>query len=144
MTIGRPHSRTVSPGHLLVASKPILPPSPETGEAKLIQKKPFTVAGLAAYLNTSRRVLIDYQEKPKFGEIIDRAKAKIQAYTEERLFDRDGCNGAKFSLINNFKQDDYKDERSIDHKSNGNELESLTSTERYKKIAQLTQALNES
>src|SRR5690606_11037536 len=34
MTMGVPHSRTVSPGHLLVASKPIFPPSPDTGEAK--------------------------------------------------------------------------------------------------------------
>ena len=34
ISIGRPHSRLVSPGHLFVASKPTLPPSPETGEAK--------------------------------------------------------------------------------------------------------------
>ena len=34
LLIGRPHSRLVSPGHLLVASSPILPPRPETGEAK--------------------------------------------------------------------------------------------------------------
>ena len=34
MTIGRPQRRPVSPGHLLVASMPILEPSPETGLAK--------------------------------------------------------------------------------------------------------------
>jgi len=34
MTIGRPHSRSVSPGHLLVASSPIFEPSPATGDAK--------------------------------------------------------------------------------------------------------------
>ena len=34
ITIGVPHSRWVSPVHLLVASKPILPPSPDTGLAK--------------------------------------------------------------------------------------------------------------
>lgn len=34
ITMGRPHSRCVSPGHLLVASSPILLPSPLTGEAK--------------------------------------------------------------------------------------------------------------
>jgi len=34
IAIGRPHSRTVSPGHLFVASMPILLPSPATGEAK--------------------------------------------------------------------------------------------------------------
>src|SRR5690554_3865359 len=34
MTMGVPHSRSVSPGHLSVASSPILEPSPATGEAK--------------------------------------------------------------------------------------------------------------
>lgn len=34
MTMGVPHSRLVSPGHLLVASMPILLPSPLMGEAK--------------------------------------------------------------------------------------------------------------
>jgi hypothetical protein len=34
MAIGRPHSRLVSPGHLLVASIPILLPKPLTGDAK--------------------------------------------------------------------------------------------------------------
>ena len=27
----------------------------------------------------------------------------VEAYTEERLFDRDGSNGAQFSLRNNFR-----------------------------------------
>ena len=34
IVIVRPHSRFVSPGHLLVASMPILLPKPLTGEAK--------------------------------------------------------------------------------------------------------------
>jgi len=34
IAIGLPHSRLVSPGHLLVASMPILLPRPLTGEAK--------------------------------------------------------------------------------------------------------------
>ncbi len=34
MTIGVPHSRLVSPGHLWVASMPILLPRPDTGLAK--------------------------------------------------------------------------------------------------------------
>jgi hypothetical protein len=36
-------------------------------------------------------------------DTITRAKARVEEYTEQRLFDRDGVNGAKFSLINNFK-----------------------------------------
>lgn len=31
------------------------------------------------------------------------AKSRIEMYVEERLFDKDGANGAKFSLQNNFK-----------------------------------------
>ena len=34
IAIGLPHARSVSPGHLLVASIPILLPTPATGEAK--------------------------------------------------------------------------------------------------------------
>lgn len=34
---------------------------------------------------------------------ITRAKSMVEAYTEERLFDRDGSNGAQFSLRNNFR-----------------------------------------
>ena len=34
IAIGRPHARVVSPGHLLVASMPILLPRPATGDAK--------------------------------------------------------------------------------------------------------------
>ena len=32
-----------------------------------------------------------------------RAKAVVEQYAEERLFDKDGANGAKFSLANNFE-----------------------------------------
>ena len=34
--------------------------------------------------------------------IRDSAKAQCEAYAEERLFDRDGTNGAQFSLRCNF------------------------------------------
>ena len=36
-------------------------------------------------------------------DTITRAKARVEAYAEERLFDRDGSNGAQFSLRNNFR-----------------------------------------
>lgn len=34
---------------------------------------------------------------------ITRAKSRVEEYAESRLFDRDGSNGAQFSLRNNFK-----------------------------------------
>ena len=36
-------------------------------------------------------------------DTITRAKTRIEQYAEERLFDKDGANGAKFSLANNFE-----------------------------------------
>lgn len=66
--------------------------------------KPPTITGLALALGfTTRKSLMDYQGKPQFEEIIQRAKSRIEQYTEERLFDRDGSAGARFSLQNNFK-----------------------------------------
>ena len=46
---------------------------------------------------------MNYQGKKEFCEVITRAKSRIEAYVEERLFDKDGANGAKFSLQNNFR-----------------------------------------
>ena len=66
--------------------------------------KPPTVTGLALALGfNTRQALIQYQAKPEFVNTIERAKTKIEEYAERRLFDRDGCNGAKFSLANNFR-----------------------------------------
>jgi hypothetical protein len=93
--------------------------SVETGENEQIQFKPYTVAGLASYLKTSRQTLINYESKEEFFDTIMEAKERIQAYQEERLFDRDGVNGAKFSLINNYKTDNYQDAKAIDHTTKG-------------------------
>ena len=66
--------------------------------------KPPTVTGLALALGfLSRQALLEYQGKKEFHDTITRAKLVIEEYTERRLFDRDGSNGAKFSLMNNFK-----------------------------------------
>ena len=65
---------------------------------------PPTVTGLAYFLGfKSRQALLNYQGRKTFHDTITRAKMRIETYTEERLFDQGGVNGAKFSLINNFK-----------------------------------------
>ena len=67
-------------------------------------RKPLTVTGLALALGfNSRQALLNYQAKPEFNDTIARAKARVEQYAEERLFDKDGANGAKFSLANNFE-----------------------------------------
>lgn len=74
------------------------------GHPIICGKKPPTITGLALALGfTSRQALLNYQAKAEFIDTITRAKSRVEAYTEERLFDKDGVQGAKFSLTNNFK-----------------------------------------
>ncbi len=74
------------------------------GYPVIIDARPLTITGLALALGfNSRQALLNYQAKDEFHDTILRAKAKVECYAEERLFDKDGANGAKFSLANNFE-----------------------------------------
>lgn len=69
------------------------------GNMVIIGCKAPTIAGLALALGfNSRQSLLNYQAKPLFMDVILRAKARLQEYWEESLFDRDKTNGAKFAL----------------------------------------------
>ena len=75
--------------------------------------KPLTITGLALALGfNSRQALLNYQGREEFNDTITRAKAIVEAYAESRLFDKDGANGAKFSLANNFEG--WKEKREIE------------------------------
>lgn len=75
--------------------------------------KPLTITGLALALGfNSRQALLNYQGKKEFNDTITRAKARVEQYAEERLFDKAGANGAKFSLSNNFEG--WKERKEID------------------------------
>ena len=79
----------------------------------LFGKRPLTITGLALALGfTSRQALLNYEAKEEFVDTITRAKAKVEQYAEERLYDKDGANGAKFSLANNFKG--WREKREIE------------------------------
>lgn len=83
------------------------------GEPVMFGRKPLTITGLALALGfNSRQALLNYQAKDEFYDTIMRAKARIEQYAEERLFDKDGANGAKFSLSNNFEG--WKEKQQID------------------------------
>lgn len=83
----------------------------------VINEKPLTITGLAIALGfNSRQTLLNYQGKEEFMDTITRAKAKVEQYAEERLFDKDGANGAKFSLANNFEG--WKEKQQIDAEVN--------------------------
>lgn len=74
------------------------------GQPFIIHQRPPTVTGLALALGfTSRQALLNYQAKKEFVDTVTRAKSHIEAYAEERLFDRDGQRGAEFSLRYNFR-----------------------------------------
>ena len=74
------------------------------GSPVIFGQRPLTITGLALALGfNSRQALLNYQDREEFNDTVTRAKAKIEQYAEERLFDKDGANGAKFSLTNNFK-----------------------------------------
>ena len=67
-------------------------------------RRPYTITGLALALGfNSRQALLNYQAKDEYHDTILRAKARVERYAEERLYDNNGANGAKFSLANNFK-----------------------------------------
>ena len=75
------------------------------GEVVMVGNRPPTMTGLALALGfADRSSLLDYQGKPQFEAVIRRARSRIEQYTEERLFDREGSAGARFSLQNNFKR----------------------------------------
>jgi hypothetical protein len=69
-----------------------------------VEPKPPTITGLALALGfNSRQALLNYQGREAFNDTVTRAKARVEEYAESRLFDKDGANGAKFSLANNFR-----------------------------------------
>ncbi|MGN0493750.1 MAG: terminase small subunit [Acutalibacteraceae bacterium] len=73
------------------------------GRPIIVRMRPYTTAGLALALGfKSRKGLYNYKAKQPFMEILEEAMTRIEMYAEERLFDKDGSNGAKFSLQNNF------------------------------------------
>lgn len=85
----------------------------EYGLPRRGQIKPFTVSGLACYIHIEASSIMKYSRKqidelgyptddeyigPQYSDIIIEARKKIEAFAEERLYDRDGFNGGRFVL----------------------------------------------
>lgn len=68
------------------------------GHPVMIGEKPLTITGLALSLGMTRRSLLNYKRRPAFARVVTRARLKVECYTEERLFDRNGYSGARFVL----------------------------------------------
>ncbi|WP_352400921.1 terminase small subunit [Anaerotignum sp.] len=74
----------------------------KSGEPTWIGVRPPTVANLAAALGfLSRQDFLNYNGK--YVEPIAKARLLLEGYVEQRLYDKDGLQGAKFTLINNFQ-----------------------------------------
>ncbi len=81
--------------------------------------KPYTISGLAYFLDTSRRVLLEYGQKEVFSNTISRAKHRIAAFTEENLYQPKITQGIIFSLKNNFG---WRDDKHLDLTTGGEKL----------------------
>lgn len=89
-----------------------------SGERK--EKRPYTVSGLALWLDTTRQTLLEYQgevegrEKTdrRFADAVTRAKQRIENFASEKLFDPNTpTRGIMFSLSNN--SDGWAEKREI-------------------------------
>ena len=92
------------------------------GNPVIVGARPPTVTGLALALGFSTRLsLLNYQGM----NTITRAKSMGEAYAEERLFDKDGSNGARFSLINNFRGWTEKPQTDLDEQEQEERIQGM-------------------
>jgi hypothetical protein len=66
------------------------------------EKRPYIITGLALALDTTRRTLLDYEEKSEFSHTIKKAKLRCENFSEESLFTSRNVTGAIFNLKNNY------------------------------------------
>lgn len=93
------------------------------------QIKPYTISGLALYLDVSTSVLRGYEKGRRdelgfpedqdeyvglqYADVIRRARQRIEAYAEQRLYDKDGFAGSRFVLDCAFKWVTHKEMEEI-------------------------------
>jgi len=71
---------------------------------------PYTITGLALALDTSRKLLCEYEDKPQFSNTIKKAKTKVENFAEKKLYSPHTI-GAIFHL----KNFGWSDKVDIDH-----------------------------
>ena len=92
------------------------------------QIKPYTISGLALYLDIDTTILKKYEKGLRdsigfneeysmleYSQVIRRARQRIEAYAENRLYDRDGYNGARFVLDNAYNWVSQREQAEIEH-----------------------------
>lgn len=92
------------------------------------QIKPYTISGLALYLDIDTTTLRKYEKGSmdslgfndeydmlEYSTVIRRARQRIEAYAEGRIYDKDGYNGARFVLDNAFNWVSKREQAEIEH-----------------------------
>jgi len=107
------------------------------GEPIYERIRPFTITGLAVHLNTTRKVLLDYENsgQEEFRNTIKRAKQIIENYTEESLHTGSNVAGIIFNLKNNYG---WVDKKEVDNHHTGRiDHEHSQNIENMKEITQI-------
>lgn len=76
-------------------------PPEEIEEWRISEQKPYSVTGLANFLETNRETLINYENRDEFFDTIKAAKSKIEHYWELQLLGSH-ATGPIFNLKNNY------------------------------------------
>lgn len=102
---------------------------------RMTKQKPYTVTGLALWLGTDRELLISYEKREAYSDIIRRAKALIHTSWEEALWnEKISTSGVIFNLKNNWG---WKDRVEAVHEPMETGYEHLTSEEIKAKLDEL-------
>ena len=72
--------------------------------------KPYTMSGLAYYLEIDRRTLLNYSKDEDYFPLIKKARDRVQMQLEEGLYRLGNNSGIIFNLKNNF---DWKDKMEV-------------------------------
>lgn len=73
----------------------------ENGETLFRGGYPPTMAGLAVALGMTREELLAAKTDSEAGRLIANARSRVEAFAEEKLFDKNAASGAKFALARN-------------------------------------------
>ena len=102
----------------------------EDGNPRIGQIKPYTVSGLACYIHVETTSIKKYSREqidelgyptdedyvgPQYSDIILEARKRIEAFAEERLYDRDGFAGGRFVLNCAFDWQEQREQAEIEN-----------------------------
>lgn len=63
--------------------------------------RPYTLSGLACYLDCDRKTLFNYSKDDQFFPVLMRARRRCENFAEEQLYEGND-RGAKFCLLNGY------------------------------------------